>query len=250
MAFNWWTFLIQAINFVVLAYVLHRLLYRPLRDAIDERREANERAQAEAAKARQEAQFLQQQLQQQLVTTEQQRQELIHQAREQGESERQKLLVDAEQKTLRQQEEVRQALQHERDEALQSLRGEVIDQAIGLTRRLLSEASDRSLHEQLVRRLIATLQQLPDAEREHLRANLHMGDGSVLESAEELDPHTLEQIVQAASAIAGQPVSFSVQRRPELLGGVRLRLGGSVWDGSLAGQLVHAHSAAGGNGQP
>lgn len=31
MAFNIWTFLFEIVNFVVLACILHRLLYRPLR---------------------------------------------------------------------------------------------------------------------------------------------------------------------------------------------------------------------------
>ena len=35
MTFNGWTFLFQVLNFVVLAYALHRLLYRPLREAIE-----------------------------------------------------------------------------------------------------------------------------------------------------------------------------------------------------------------------
>ena len=55
MIFNVWTFLFEVVNFLVLVYVLHRLLYRPLREAIDRRREANAKAQADARKARQEA---------------------------------------------------------------------------------------------------------------------------------------------------------------------------------------------------
>ena len=83
MTFNWWTFLFEALNFVVLAYVLHRLLYRPLREAIEKRREANARAQETAAKARQEAEALQERLREELTGAEQKRQELIHQAHEQ-----------------------------------------------------------------------------------------------------------------------------------------------------------------------
>src|SRR5271169_2235610 len=95
--FNWWTFLFEALNFVVLAYVLHRLLYRPLREAIEKRREANLRAQEAAAKARQDALALEQQLREQLAGAQRQRQELIHQAREQAELERRRLLAEAEQ---------------------------------------------------------------------------------------------------------------------------------------------------------
>jgi F-type H+-transporting ATPase subunit b len=247
MTFNWWTFLFEALNFVVLAYVLHRLLYRPLREAIDKRREANARAEKAADKARQEAQALRQRLQEQLTALEQERQLLLHQARDQAETERQKVLAEAEAASQQRQEDVQQALKREREEALKSVRQEVIAQAIELTRRLLREASDRTLHQQLALHLAQTLEQMPDAQRELLRVNCQGSDGPVLESAQDLNADTLEQLTKAASAIMGQSVSLAVQKRAELLGGVRLRLGGYVWDGSLAGQLAAGDVSSKGN---
>lgn len=244
MTFHWWTFLFEAINFVVLAYILHRLLYRPLREAIDKRREANAQAQEMAEKARQEAEALRQRLREQLAGAERQRQELIHQAREQAEAERKKLLAEAEGAAQRRQQEARQALEHERQEALTSVRQEVINQAIELTRRLLREASHRTLQQHLALRLTETLEQIPETERERLRANWQTGDSPVLQSAQELDAPTLEQLTRAVSGIVGGPVSLALQTRPELLSGVRLRLAGHVWDGSLAGQLTVPGSAA------
>lgn len=250
MTFNWWTFLFEALNFVVLAYVLHRLLYRPLREAIDKRREANARAQAEAETARQEAESLQKRLREQLAGAEQQGQELIRKAHEQAEVERQKLLAEAERAAQRRREEARQGLEQEREEALKSLRQEVIAQAIELTQRLLGEASECTLHQQLALRLVQTLEQLPDSERENLRASWQSGDDSMLECAQALDARTLELLAKAVSGIVGQTVSLTVQNRPELLGGVRLQLAGHVWDGSLAGQVIVPGSLAGKDGRP
>jgi F-type H+-transporting ATPase subunit b len=249
MTFNWWTFLFEALNFVVLAYVLHRLLYRPLREAIDKRRAANAGAQAAAAKAREEAETLQQQLREQLAGAERQRQELIHHARTQAEAERQKLLAEAERTAQRRQEEVRQALDREREETLKSVRQEVITQAIDLARRLLGEASERTLHQQLALRLALTLEQLPESERQPLRASYQSDDGPVLETAQDLDASVLEQLTRAISGIVGQPIALAVHQRPALLGGVRLRLTGHVWDASLAGQVASADAVAAKDGR-
>lgn len=250
MTFNWWTFLFEALNFVVLAYVLHWLLYRPLREAIEQRRAANASAQEKAEKACHEAESLQQQLREQLAGAEQQRQELIHQAHEQAEAERRKLLAEAEQAVQRRHDEARQALDWERGEALKSLRQEVIAQAIELTRRLLGQASERTLHQQLALSLVQTLEQMTDTEREHLRTSWQSGDSPMLESAQDLDAPTLERLAKAVSGIVGRPVSLAVQSRPELLGGVRLRLAGHVWDGSLTGQVAIADSSAGRDVRP
>lgn len=237
MTFNWWTFLFEVLNFIVLAYVLHRLLYRPLREAIDRRREATARAEAEAQKARQEAEVLQKELEKQLAALEQKRQEAIHHAREQGENERKKLLADAEVVLQQRREEARQILEQEHREALVAVRGEVVGQAFELARRLLSEATDQSLHRQLALRLVRALEEVPEAERELLRAHLRADDGALLETAQELDGSTLEQIGKAVTVLVGKPVSLAVTTRPALLGGIRLRVGGQVWDGSVSGQL-------------
>ena len=82
MHFNPWTFLFEMLNFVVLAVVLYRLLYRPLHAAIDRRREDVTRAQTEADKAREQAVTLQQQLQAQLAEVERQGEEALRQGRE------------------------------------------------------------------------------------------------------------------------------------------------------------------------
>jgi F-type H+-transporting ATPase subunit b len=242
MTFNWWTFLLQALNFVVLAYVLHRLLYRPLRQAVEERRQASEQAQLQAQKARQDAEALQQQLADQLAQVERQRQDTIHEAREQAAGERRKLLAETEQTVRQRQEEARQTFQRERAEALKVLHTEIVGQAVELTRRLLSESVERSLHQQLVLRLLQTLdprtgQFMGETDLERLRARWRPSDGVLLETAQALDDACLEKIKAAVTTLLGRPAPLTVQVKPALLAGTRLRLAGQVWDGSLAGQL-------------
>ena len=62
-------------------------------------------------------------------------------------------------------------------------------------------------------------------------------DGAVLETAGELDGRPLQAGHRAVAALLGQPVTLAVQAKPALVAGARLRLGGHVWDASLAGQL-------------
>lgn len=242
MTFNWWTFLLQTVNFLVLAYALHRLLYEPLRRAVAQRREATERIRTEAEKARQDALSLQQRLQEQLAQAQRQQQELIHAAREEGMQERRNILDRAEQDAQQRQEESRQALQRERAEALKALHSEVVEQAIGLTRRLLSGAVDRTLHLQLVLRLLETVNHTPQSEEDRVRQHWQTQDPVLLETAQELDKTTQEKLRETVNALLGQPAPLTIQVKPALLGGARLRLAGHVWDGSLAGQLQETPS--------
>jgi F-type H+-transporting ATPase subunit b len=243
MTFNGWTFLFEVLNFLVLAYVLHRLLYRPLQEAIDARRTATTQAQTAAEKVRKEAEALQQRLQEERIEQERQRQDLIRSNREQAEADRKRILAEAEQAVQRRQEEERQALAHERTEALDNLRSEVVQQAIAVAGRLLREAADTTLHHQLVLRLVETLRNVTEIDRAQLRDEWSVADGALLETASALDGDSLGQVHAAVAALLGQPVQLVVQARSELLGGVRLRLGGHVWDASLAGQLEPVESS-------
>ena len=237
MTFNIWTFVFELVNFVVLAYVLHRLLYRPLRSAIDKRREAIANAQAEAENARAAAVAMQRQLQSQLGDLEKERQEVIQQTRELAEAERMKLIAEGQQTLARRQEEARLAIERQRDEARRSLRSELNSSATELAERLLHEATGGTLQQQLAKRLIETLLLVPANQRVQVRDDWSKADGALVETATTLDATSLQQINQAVNDLVGQPVNLAVQTKPNLVAGARVRIGGHVWDASLAGQF-------------
>jgi F-type H+-transporting ATPase subunit b len=250
MVLNVWTFLFQVINFLVLVAILRWLLYKPLRDAIDRRHEANAKAQADAEAARREAAALQAALSQQLADLEQRRVVVIREARERAETERQAMTADAEGAIRRRREEVEQQFARERDEALRTLRAELVHSAVELAERLLSEAADGTIQRQLAGRLVDELRRIPDDERDRLRGEWDDGEAAVVETAAELEGEVLRDLGGAIESLAGRPLGIAVQVRPDLLGGVRLRIGGHVWDASMAGRLEELETASAGSATP
>jgi F-type H+-transporting ATPase subunit b len=238
MTFNWWTFVFEVVNFVVLAYVLHRILYRPLQAAIKKRRDENARVLAEAETARRDAADIERKLQEQLADLEHQRHETIRQAREQAEVERRSALVDAEKVMQRRQDEVRAALERERAEALIALQAEGVTMAVGLASRLLEQAVNRTLHGQLAERLLETLNRIPETERPMLREQLDGESSVTLETAAQLDEETTMRVAVEVSDLLGRPTTPAIVVRPELTAGVRLCVGGHIWDASVAGWLA------------
>lgn len=59
---------------------------------------------------------------------------------------------------------------------------------------------------------------------------------AVIESAELLDDSTREKIESELNAKYGQ-LEFEYQVKPELLGGIRAKVGSDVWDGSVKARL-------------
>jgi F-type H+-transporting ATPase subunit b len=245
MSFNWATFFFEILNFLVLAYILHWLLYRPIHEAIERRRESVASAQREAEKIRQEASELQQRLQKEMGDLERKREQTARADRDQALQERRKLLSDAQTIVLERRREFEESLARDRKQMLDDVRAEVVQQAVDLARRLLSEAADRTLHRQLCLHLIEAINDLPAEDRERIRQAWRAGDTVELQTARELDAETLSEVTSVIAAVLGQRVSPEVRLCPSLMDGVRLRVGGQVWDSSLVDHVPQSdHLAA------
>ncbi len=64
-----------------------------------------------------------------------------------------------------------------------------------------------------------------------------------VESAAELDAGLRERLTAQLQKIYRRPVAAEFRVNPELLGGVRVRIGSDVWDGSVSGRLSELSAA-------
>ncbi|HVX12774.1 MAG TPA: F0F1 ATP synthase subunit delta [Pirellulales bacterium] len=234
---QFWTFLFEMFNFVVVAFVLHRVLYRPLHEAIDRRRQATEQAQAEAGQAQRDAAALQARLESERREAESRREELVREAHRQAEAEAQRLLDDARRHAREQAEDLRRQLAHERDQGLSAARQQLVGLAVDLADRFLRQSADRSLHSQLVSRLVTELEVESSTERRKVRMAWTEDEPAVIETAEELDQQNVDRIAAAVANVVGQQVTIQIKSKPALISGVCLQLGGHLWDASLRGPL-------------
>jgi F-type H+-transporting ATPase subunit b len=249
--FNVWTFLFEVLNFLVLAFVLHRLLYHPLREAIDRRKAENEKARTEAEVARKDAEAAGAQLAAKLAETDRLRTEVLRKAAEQAEAEKAKRLAEAEAAAKARREQARHDAEQLRQETIASLEGEVGALAVGLARRLLTQACDASLDDQLVRHLVVTIRAVTGDDRERVRRDTGPA-GVVVESAAPLADRLRCDLAAAIGELFGHPCEVKFEVKPALVGGALLRAGGHVWDATVAAQLDTATSAVrgGDDGKP
>jgi F-type H+-transporting ATPase subunit b len=237
MILNPWTFLFEILNFAVLVFVLRRLLYTPLREAIDRRKAENDQMRLEAEAARNEAGNLKVEVEARKAELDRTRQEVIAAARAEGEADRAAILAEADQAARRRHEELERTLDSVRGDALLALRAELIKSTIALAERLLRESADSSLDGELDRAFLDTLDRLSDEERACLRRDWESGETAIVETTRPLDAAALERFRAVVARLVGEPVPLDFRTRPELLGGVRLSLAGHVWDATLSGQL-------------
>ncbi len=160
MLIDWFTVGAQALNFLILVWLMKRFLYKPILHAIDarEKRIAAELADADAKKA--EAQKERDEFQHKNEEFDQQRAALLSQATDEAQAERERLLDEA--------RKAADALRAKRQEALkrehQTLNDEITrrtrEEVFAIARKTLSDLAGTSLEERMSKVFTRRLQEL------------------------------------------------------------------------------------------
>lgn len=242
MRIDGWTLLLQAINFLVLAWLLRHFLYRPVLAVIAERQATTERARVEADAARADAGRLRQGLEGERAGLSEERDRLLADARRQADAERAALLDRARAEAARLLAEAAATLDDERRQAVSGQREAAAQLALAVAARLLGAAdSAASLTQRFLIEACQSVAGLAEADRRAL-----VEDGASppdplplrLVSAAPLDEGALTDARTRLETALGRPVALDAGADPGLIAGVELHFPHSVlrhsWKQALA----------------
>lgn len=228
MTATWVTFLFEAANFLLLAALLGWLFFRPVRHALERRREELERAERAAADARTEAEAALQKARARGAELERSASDLREQVRREAEEERERILAAARAQSQREHDTLKEQLVALRRGQARSLTRDAAFAAREIVVRLLEMMGGPDLEE--------TLLQAACRELENLRLSgppLPV----VIESARPLGEAALASLAEAA----GMPVGHATHRvDPDLVAGVRVLTAKGLVDVSAAGLAAQA----------
>lgn len=169
MLIDWFTVTAQLVNFAVLVWLLRRLLYRRILDAMDTRQAAilseAERADAHRRRAESEADAYAEKLAQ----FEKEYAFKMQRAEEEISAFRSGELARAREEIRSQRAEWSQSLDRQKREFIEELRQLVGDQVCEVARKLVSDLADASLEQQMLRHFVTSIATRP-ADRDSLLA--------------------------------------------------------------------------------
>jgi F-type H+-transporting ATPase subunit b len=235
---DWSTFALEIINFLVLIWLLKRLLYKPVLSAIAQRKSDIQRTLSEAESLRKEAQTL--------------REEYEHRQAEWGqekEKARSRMLEEVNAERVRLQAALRSSLEQEREKAkvledrrLSELTRQVEDAAIAqggeFAAKLLSRFASAELEVRLVEMIIEDLRELSEERRQAIRTACAKADASVIvSSAHVLGQSQRESLTEAVQLLLGRAVHCEWREDANLLAGIRLSLGPWMLGANLQDEL-------------
>ena len=216
------TFLFEAVNFLLLAALLGRLFFQPVRKALETRRERLAGQEREADERLAEAHRLLGAADQRRRALDAELDALRKSARQAADREAQRLLSEAQQRIAQQQRAAREELAHRELAEVTRVSGSVAAAAGVVVEKLLAEIEAPPLETALLEAAHRQLAALPPGPLAPIR----------VESASELEPPERVRFVSALATPQGEP-EFHV--KPELIAGVRIATQQGLIDASVAG---------------
>jgi len=229
MSISWWTLALQAINFLVLVWLLQHFLYKPVLAVIAKRKQLVEEAFTDAATAKDAAAVEQQKYEEGQRQLTQARQELLRKTHAELDAERVRVLEAARKEAAALLDGARTQLDAERRAALADLRTQIAEVAMTMATGVLQQvttaaAAQALLHDGLLAEVSSQLQQLPAGEKAALQRELASADsGMSVVTAVALDAAQQQRwrrMLEERLNFAGEP-QFVVE--PALVGGAELR---------------------------
>ena len=239
MAFDWLTFGFEIVNFLVLVWLLHRLLYRPVLAMIQRRRDEIAASTQTAEALRAEAEQLKAEYDRRLEDWAGERARARRELDEELERERQRRVQALETELAERRQREAALREREAAELHRTAEREALALAGRFAARLLAAGAGPELQARLVGLLVRELAGLPAARRAALRAALGAATGPLqVTCAHPLDDAQRAELAHALAALAGDGTpAIAYREDPALLAGVRLQVGAWQLGANLQDEL-------------
>ncbi|MGA7953838.1 MAG: F0F1 ATP synthase subunit delta [Gloeobacterales cyanobacterium] len=232
MEINWFTLVAQIINFLILVFVLQRVLYKPIIRAMDQREEMISNRLQSAAQKEQEAQQEAQHYRQLQQDLEAQKAALLAQTKAEVEQFRLAQIQTVREDVDAMQGRWQLVVRQQQASFLRELRHQAIQQVQTTVRRVLADLADVDLERRLIALFLQRLHHLTEAEQQALDSLAGPENSTrhpvVIHSAFTISEPDRQAIAQALQQQLQQakPLNVKFEINPHLICGIELRAPG------------------------
>jgi F-type H+-transporting ATPase subunit b len=224
MLIDWFTVGAQAVNFLILVWLMKRFLYRPVLAAIDAREKKIAGELQQAADAKTQAEKEREDLRVRAAALPGQREELLRAAASDADVQRKHLLEEARKESQELRSKAIAALTAEQAELKLEVVSRTRQEAFALTRKTLADLADTRLEDQMLAVFVRRIAGLNDAQKAKIIPPT-VGPRSgvaVLRSAFELTPAQRAHIAAAFSLWPCEGATLQFETAPALISGLEL----------------------------
>jgi ATP synthase F0 subunit b len=242
------TIIFQAINFLLFFGLLYWLLFKPVMATIQQRREQRERMLREVERERQAVSVQRAELDERLSRLDEETANMIALARERAEEERRELLQEAREEVEQILVEAQADAYRIRSQAVDAFHNDLVDAILDVSGTVVRNTIPGAVHDGLIRQLSERIWEMGRSDIDRVEAfRRSLGDREPTAHVTTAESLTLEQqglLARTLTAFADRHVDLEVNIDPDLVAGVRVRIGDIIVDSSIAGQMEELRDKA------
>jgi F-type H+-transporting ATPase subunit b len=236
--FDWTTFTLEIINFLILVWILKRFLYHPVLDVIARRRAGIEKALAEAKRIETEATGIKQQHERQLAEWVEQKEAAQASLQEELASERERRMAALDAEIAEERERRRVLDERHQLDFEHATEEKAIAQGAAFSARLLERVATPELEERLYMLLLEDLRRLRADDRRALaEAAQTPGLQLRVQSAFKLDESKRAELARVLAEATGKTLPVEYRENPELVAGFQVHVGPWILHANLRDEL-------------
>ncbi|MDH4153772.1 MAG: hypothetical protein OEV01_08320 [Nitrospira sp.] len=246
MLIDWFTVIAQALNFLILVWLMRRFLYKPILDAIDAREKRIATELADAAVKQEEAQKERDEFQHKNEEFATQRAALLSQATDEAKAERQRLLDEARQAADALSVKRQDMLRDEAHHLNQAIRHRTQQEVFAIARKTLMDLATTSLEERIGEVFIRRLQEMEGQAAAGLAASLKTSSSPArVRSAFDLPASARAAIQKALNETFSAEIPVRFETAPDLISGIELTTNGHKVAWCIADYLLSLERGVG-----
>jgi F-type H+-transporting ATPase subunit b len=246
MLIDWFTVGAQALNFIILVWLLKRFLYKPILNAVDAREKLIAAELADAAAKKAEAQKERDEFQHKNEEFDQQRAALMSNATDEAKAERQRLLDDARKAADALSAKRQEALQTDASHLNQAIRRRTEQEVFAIARKALTDLATTSLEERVSEVFTRRLRAMDGKAKEDLGEALKTSpEPALVRSAFDLPAAQRTAIQNALNETFSAEIRVRFTTAPDLVSGIEISANGQKIAWSIADYLASLEKGIG-----
>lgn len=235
------TIIFQAVNFLILAALLYRFLWKPVLQRIQARAHQQENVMREIEQDREDAARMRADLETQLERASEEADRIVIEAQEQAEDARRQVMAQAEREVERILAEAHTEAHRLRHQAAEEFEEKALDVVLQVSGQLIERSAPPEVHDVLLKELTERIWEMGRTDMgrvEEFRRSLGERTPTAhIATARSLSAEQQSLLAQTFTALADRHVNVEMNINPALAAGARVRIGDLLVDNSIAGHM-------------
>jgi len=227
-------FLFQVFNFIIVLVLLYAWAYKPILKMLENRKQKIAQGLEDARIASEARANAEEEARQIIAKAQSEANQKVREATDRADIAAREVMAKAEADAVKIREDARAEISQERDRVLADVRGQIAALSMAAAQRLIGDALDEKRQRALIDEFFSGVK---SGKVVVLESSTLAGASAEITSALPLTPEEQETVKRDILSKIGSQATVTFRVDPAILGGLVVRVGDKVLDGSVSGQL-------------